>query len=43
MDDEQLMELLSQIQDLAGVALDSLGAAQGAPAGEPAPEEEPPA
>lgn len=36
MDDEQLMELLTQIQDLAGVALDSLAGAQGAP-----PESEP--
>ena len=43
MDDEQMMELLSQIQELAGMALEALAGAQGAPAeGEP-PAEEPPA
>ena len=41
MDDEQLMELLSQIQELAGVALESLAGEQGAPEGEPPPEEPP--
>jgi hypothetical protein len=43
MDDEQLIELLGQIQDLAGVALDSLkGGGQPAPEKEPKPEGEPP-
>jgi len=34
MDDQQLVELLQQIQDLAGVALDSLMGGAEAPAGE---------
>ena len=43
MDDEQLMELLTQIQELAGVALDGLvgdaqAPADGAPEGEAEPE-----
>lgn len=40
---EQLVELLKQIQELAGVAIEALeGAAGGAPAegGEPAPSEQ---
>ena len=40
MDDEQMMELLTQIQELAGMGLEALMAGQGAPAGEP-PAEEP--
>lgn len=44
MDDEQLMELLSQIQELAGMGLEALAAGQGAPPAEgEAPPEEPPA
>jgi hypothetical protein len=46
MDDEQLLELLTQIQELAGVAIDSLVGEQ-APGGpdkqEQPPAEEPPA
>jgi hypothetical protein len=45
MDDEQLLELLSQIAELAGMGMEALmGGAEGAPAegGEP-PAEEPPA
>lgn len=41
MDDSQLMELLSQIQELAGMGLEALAGAQGAPEGEPPPEEPP--
>lgn len=43
---EQLIELLTQIQDLAGVAIDALQEAMGgggAPAGAPAPGSEGPA
>lgn len=44
---EQLVELLKQIQELAGVAIDALegaagGGEQAAPAGEPGPEGGPP-
>lgn len=44
MDDEQLLELLSQIAELAGMGIEALmGGGEGAPAeGEP-PAEEPPA
>jgi hypothetical protein len=44
MDDEQLLELLTQIQDLAGVAIDSI-VGEKAPGGpdEQPPAEEPPA
>lgn len=44
MDDEQLLELLTQISELAGVAIDGLVGEQQAPAeGEEPPAEEPPA
>jgi hypothetical protein len=44
MEDEQLLELLTQIQELAGVAIDSLVGDQKAPAkGEEPPAEAPPA
>lgn len=45
MDDEQLLELLTQIAELAGVGIDALVGEQGVPAegGEEPPAEEPPA
>lgn len=47
MDDEQMMELLTQIQELAGMGLEALMAGQGGGEGPPpegeAPPEEPPA
>lgn len=46
MDDQQLLELLQQIQDLAGVAIDSLTGGPEAPGGkneQPPAEEKPPA
>lgn len=43
MDDEQLLELLTQISELAGVAIDGLVGEQGPPPeGEEAPVEEGP-
>lgn len=38
MDDAQIIELLAQIQELAGLGLDALAGGGGAPAGEMPPE-----
>lgn len=43
MDDEQLLELLTQIQELAGVAIDSLVGEQAPGGPDKPPAEEPPA
>lgn len=43
MDEEQLVELLSQIQELAGVALEAIVGGGEAPPAEEPPAEEPPA
>lgn len=44
MDEEQLVELFTQIQELAGVGIEALvGGAEAPPEGEEPPAEEPPA
>lgn len=43
MDEEQLLELLSQIQELAGVGIEALTGGQVPAEGEEPPAEEPPA